>query len=287
MKKRRRINRIASYVFLTISTFIMVYPILFVLLGSFTTDERFQETLVFPIPNTFNIELFRSAIESLRTAYTITVLRILFYLVVNLSTGIIAGYIFSKLHFPGRNRLFILILSGMLMPAILMILPDFILMARFPLAGGNNILGQGGHGFFNEWQALILFGWVSPFAIFLLKQSFDMLPTEYEEAAKMDGAGLFTIIFRVYAPMLKPALVALVIMLSINIWNDYLWPSQAVISRSELYPIAVVLKYVYLGGSLYPSVMVIVLMAIWPPAILFFSLQRYFVQGLLASGIKG
>lgn len=288
MKKRNRILRIATYVFLSISTFIMAYPILFMVLGSFTTNDQFINTIFLPVPNTLNLRLFQDAFEAVSHAYVITLLRILFYVTVNLATALIAGYIFSKLRFPGRTRLFTLFLSGMLMPAILMLLPDFILMVRLPLAGGNNLLGLGGHGFFNEWQALFLFGWVSPFAIFLMKQSYDMLPTEYEEAAKMDGAGLFTIIFRVYGPMLKPPIVALVIIISVSIWNDYLWPSQAVVSRFDLYPIAVVLRDVTIGGgSLYPGMMVRVLMAIWPPALLFFALQRYFVQGLVASGIKG
>ncbi len=288
MKKRLLIRKIGIYTFLTISTFIMVYPILFMLLGSFTTDAQFQNTLFLPLPNTLNLHLFQSAFEAVQRPYLITLLRIGFYVTVNLVTALIAGYIFSKLRFPGRNRLFLLFLSGMLAPSILMLLPDFILMVRFPLAGGNNLLGQGGSGFFNNWFALFLFGWVSPFAIFLLKQSYDMLPTEYEEAAKMDGAGLFTIIFRVYGPLLKPSIVAFMIITTISVWNDYLWPSQAVISRNDLYPIAVALKDITIGGgSIYPGMMVRVLMAVWPPALIFFLLQRYFVQGLVATGLKG
>lgn len=288
MKRNYLVKKIATYGFLSVSSFIMVYPILFMLLGSFTTNQRFIDTLFLPVPNAFNIEMFKSAFMSVQHAYIVTLLRIVFYVIANLATGIMAGYIFSKLRFPGRNKLFLLFLSGLLMPSILMILPNFILMVRFPLAGGNNIIGQGGHGFFNEWPALILYGWVSPFAIFLLKQSFDMLPTEYEEAAKMDGANLFTIIFRIYGPLLKPAIVALTIIISVGYWNDYLWPSQAVISRMDLYPIAVALRDVYIGGAgLYPGSMVRVLMAVWPPALIFLFLQRYFVQGLVATGLRG
>ena len=83
------------------------------------------------------------------------------------------------------------------------------MMAWWPNTGGNNWLGQGGHGLIEDWRVLFIGGWVPPFAIFIFKQSFDMLPTEYEDAAKMDGAGIFTIIFRVYGPLLKPPIVAL------------------------------------------------------------------------------
>ena len=267
----------------------MIYPALFMALGAFTTPSRFEQTLFLPIPNTLNLRLFASLLDSgIGHSYLLTLIRVAFYVILNLSGGLIAGYIFSKLHFPGRNRLFLFFLSGMLVPSILLLLPDFIMMARFPLAGGNNIFGQGGVGFINNWPSLFAFGWVSPFAIFLLKQSFDMLPTEYEEAAKMDGAGFFTVIFRVYGPMLKPPIVALVIIVSVGIWNDYLWPLQSVISRPDLYTIAVVLKDVSVGGGyLGPGLMGEVLMAVWPPAVLYLFLQRYFVQGLLASGLKG
>ena len=102
----------------------------------------------------------------------------------------------------------------------------FLMVAWFPLAGGNNLFGQGGHGLVNDWRALFVFGWVPPLAIFLFKQSFDMLPNEYQDAAKLDGAGLFTIIFRVYAPLLKPPIAAMIVITCLSIWNDYLWPSS-------------------------------------------------------------
>jgi multiple sugar transport system permease protein len=222
-----------------------------------------------------------------------TLIRVLFYIFVTLSMGLIGGYIFSKLRFPGKNKVFLLFLSGMVMPGILMLVPMYLMMAWFPLAGGNNILGRGGHGFIGEWPVLFIFGWVPPFAIFLLKQSFDMLPTEYQDAAKIDGAGMFTIILRVYGPLLKPPIVALFIVTFLGIWNDYLWPSLTIAGHPEYYPIAYRIQSVILsdwspvGTTDYPAVMVRTFLATWPPAIVYFLLQRYFVQGLVASGLKG
>ena len=175
-----------------------------------------------------------------------------------------------------------------------MIVPQYLFMAWFPLAGGNNAWGQGGHGFIDQWPVLFIYGWVPAFAIFLLKQSFDMLPKEYEDAAKMDGAGLLTIIFRVYGPLLKPPLVALTIITFLSIWNDYLWPSLTIWSNPDLYPIAFKIRSISpsnawsaVGASHYPSIMIIYFLATWPPALVYFLLQRYFVQGMVASGIKG
>ena len=222
-----------------------------------------------------------------------TLQRCLFYITITLVVGMLGGYIFSKLRFPGKNKVFLLFLSGMVMPGILMIVPMYLLAAWFPFAGGNDWLGRGGHGFIGQWPVLFMYGWVPPFAIFLFKQSFDMLPTEYEEAAKMDGANMFTIIFRVYGPLLKPPIVVLIILGFLGVWNDYLWPSLTIAGHPEYYPIAyriqsvILSDYSPLGDIDYPALMVRTFLATWPPALVYFLLQRFFVQGLVASGLKG
>ena len=174
------------------------------------------------------------------------------------------------------------------MPNILMMVPMYLQMAWVPLAGRNNILGQGGHGFIREWPVLFVYSWVPPYALFLFKQSFDMLPSEYEDAAKMDGAGIWTILFRVYGPLLKPPIVALVIVVFLGVWNDYLWPSLTYSPYRDYAPITLRVQGIGLsGGGNYPAMFIQVFMASWPPAAVFFLFQRYFVQGLVASGLKG
>jgi len=294
MRKRRTLIRTLSYIYLSISSFIMIYPVLFMALGSFTTNERFLEATILPIPNTLNIPMFKRALGAgIWDSYVFTFYRCAFYITVTILVGLIGGYIFSKMQFPGKNRVFLLFLSGMVMPGILMLVPMYLQMAWFPLVGGNDILGRGGHGFIGEWPVLFVYGWVPPFAIFLLKQSYDMLPREYEDAAKVDGAGMFTIIFRLYAPLLKPPIVALIIVSFLGVWNDYLWPSMTIAGHPEYYPIAYRIQWVILsdwspvGTTNYPAVMVRTFLATWPPALVYFLLQRYFVQGLVASGLKG
>jgi multiple sugar transport system permease protein len=297
MRQREVLGKTLTYVFLIISSFIMIYPVLFMVLGTFTTNEQFMKAVILPIPNTLNLALFDRALAAgVGQAYLFTLLRVSFYIVITVVVGLIGGYIFSKMQFPGKNRVFLLLLSGMVMPGILMLVPSFLMMAWWPLAGGNNIFGQGGTGWIGTWQVLFIGGWVPPFAIFLLKQSFDMLPNEYEDAAKIDGAGIFTIIFRVYGPLLKPPIVVLVIFGFLGMWNDYLWPSLTVSGHPDLYPIALRIQSIVLtergvistiGATDYPSEMMRTFVATWPPALVYFLLQRYFVQGLVGSGLKG
>ncbi len=296
MKQRAVVTKTLSYIFLIISSFIMIYPVLFMALGTFTTNRRFLEAVFLPIPNTLNAEMFvRAWGAGAGEAYVFTLIRVAFYVIVTVLVGLIGGYIFSKMQFPGKNRVFLLFLSGMVMPGILMIVPAFLMMAWWPLAGGNNWLGQGGTGWIGKWQVLFIGGWVPVFAIFLLKQSFDMLPTEYEDAAKIDGAGLFTIIFQVYGPLLKPPIVVLIIFTFLGNWNDYLWPSLTVAGHPNLYPIALRMQSIILsdfsptpmGTTNFPAEMLRAFMATWPPAAVYFLLQRYFVQGLVGSGLKG
>jgi multiple sugar transport system permease protein len=293
MKRRNVILRTLSYIFLFLASFVMIYPVLFMALGTFTTNNRFLETVILPIPNTLNLDYFKAYFnQGLGRAYLVTLLRVAFYTVVTLGVGLTGGYIFSKMRFPGKNRVFLLFLSGMVMPGVLMLVPSYLMMAWWPFAGGNKLLG-GGHGFINEWPVLFIGGWVPVFAIFLLKQSFDMLPTEYEDAAKMDGAGMF-IIFRVYGPLLKPPIVALILITFLGSWNDYLWPQMTISGNVNWQPITLRMQYVFITGAFtplgvtdYPSNMIRSFLATFPPALVYFALQRYFVQGMVISGLKG
>jgi multiple sugar transport system permease protein len=292
MRRRIALGRIASYTFITITSLVMIYPVLFMVLGSFTTGERFIQTRILPIPNTLNLELFARGFLAVKDAYLVTLVRVGFYLLMNLMVGLVGGYVFSKLRFPGRNAAFLMLLMVMVMPAILMIVPQFLQMAWWPLAGGNNWLGQGGHGLIDAWPVLFAYGWVPPFAIFLLKQNYDMLPNELQEAAQLEGAGTGAIIFRVYGPLLKPAIAALVVITFLNVWNDYLWPSLTILGNEAWHPISFRIQNVSLrfwspaGGPNYPAAMVQYFMAMWPAAAVYFIFQRHLVQGL-AAGMKG
>jgi len=302
MTRRAQIVRALSYVFLCVSSLIMIWPVLYAFLGAFTTGERLSEAVLLPIPDTLNLRFFTRIFNQggdqpfntpVMRAYLFTLARCAFYVTLSVVVGLFGGYVFSKLRFPGRNKLFLLFLAGMVMPGIVMILPMFLMMARFPNAGGNNLFGQGGHGLIGDLRILFVFGWVPPLAIFLLKQAFDMVPNEYEDAAKIDGAGFLTVLYRIYWPLLKPPVVALIIITFLMMWNDYLWPSLTISDTGDFMPITLLLKGAVASnfggadGGPSPFSLIGVLLALWPPALVYFLLQRYFVQGMVASGLKG
>ena len=155
MVNRHTVGKTLGYIFLAVSNFVMICPALYMALGTFTSNDRINTTVYLPIPNAlldaFNLGILKSVWESLRQAHLVTMMRVGFYELVTVAVGLIDGYLFAKVRFPGRDQVFLLMLSGLVMPAILTILPQFILMARFPLVGGNDIWGQGGHGLAGEW----------------------------------------------------------------------------------------------------------------------------------------
>lgn len=296
MKQQGFLSTAILYGVLLITSATMIYPLVFMILGGFTTLTEYSRTTVMPIPSQIRFDEHMTLLQNdLWPSIRITLIRIAFYLVVNIIVSLLGGYAFSRLRFRGKNTMFMLFLTGLVIPEILTSLPTYMMLARFPLVGGNSIAGVGGHGFINEWPALFVLGWVNVFAIFLMKQSYDMLPIEYEEAARIDGAGFFTIIFRVYLPMLRPALVAIVVITFVGIWNDYYWPQLVVAGNKDLAPVALqVQRVIYSIATAqgfynypYPTIFAAATLAAVPPLLVYLFLQRYFVQGLAASGIKG
>jgi len=275
LKRQTRTARTLLYSVLIVATLLMVIPVF---------------TVVIPVVLLGGNLLDDALGGGLWQAVVFTLARCAFYVGLALLVGLLGGYTFSKLRFPGRDKIFLLFLSGMVMPQILMVLPNFVMMAWFPLAGGNNILGQGGHGLIGDWRVMFAFGWVPPFAIFLLKQAFDMLPGEYQDAARLDGAGVFTIIFRVYAPLLKPVLAALAIITFVNVWNDFLWPSVTLSPSLAFIPVALRIYGMFgatVSGPAGGNPALAILLTLLVPVLVFIWLQRYFVQGLTAMAPKG
>ena len=210
-------------------------------------------------------------------------------------TSALGGYTFARLRFPGRDKLFMLILAVMMIPGTVTLIPLFYVMVRWPLVGGNNILGQGGRGLYNTWWGLVLPGLFGPGTIFLLRQFFNTLPRELEDAARIDGCSEMGIWWRIAMPLSKPALITVFLLQFSQSWNGYMWP--LVITRTpNLYTLQVGLQifathtatqYMLLGEASRAGMQQAgAVLTILPIVALFLAGQRYFTSGIQLTGLK-
>jgi multiple sugar transport system permease protein len=206
-------------------------------------------------------------------------------------TSTLAGYAFGRLRFPGRNLLFGLVLATTMIPRSVIIIPLFTLLLHVPLAGGNNIFGMGGQGLYNSYAGLIIPQLVSAASIFLCRQFFQTLPSDLEDAARIDGCSELGIWLRVIMPLSWPVVTVVALFEFQVAWNDFLWP--LVISASEgLYTIQVglyTLSYVWTAFSEVGYMSLLLagsVIAVLPVITLFVIFQRQFVRGIALTGLK-
>ena len=190
-----------------------------------------------------------------------------------LSTAL-GAYAFARMNFPGRNLLFILLLATLMIPSHVTMIPTFILF---------NALG-----WVNSHYPLIVPAWFGgAFGTFLIRQFFLTVPLDYSDAAAIDGAGHFHIFTRLYVPLAKPVLATLALFTFMNHWNEFLLP-VIYLTDQEKMTLTVGLSFFRLQyNTLYHYLMAGTLLSIIPIFILFVLLQKYFVRGIVMSGIKG
>ena len=206
--------------------------------------------------------------------------------------ALIVGYVFARLKFWGREVIFFALLVSQMMPGVVTLAPTYIMMAHFPLVGGNNIFGQGGSGFLEQYPVLFILGLANVMAIFLMRMAMYSMPPDMEEAARIDGAGTLRIIFQIVAPIQKPMLAYIAITTGISVWNDWLTPFLYVNSKRPLPLAAAISKMTSLatgqaGVPQWPLIITLGLGLTFPCLVLFAYFQRYIVEGLASAAIKG
>ncbi len=223
---------------------------------------------------------------------TYTVTTIAYSLVTGLgatAVSALGGYAFGRLRFRGRRLLFAFLLSMAMIPGTVIVLPLFLVMIRFPLAGGNSIFGLGGSGFYNTFAGLILPGFAVTTTIFLARQFFVGLPRDLEMAARIDGASEWRIFTRVMLPLARPGLITVFVLQFQDSWNAYLWPT--VIANSQrLWTLQVGLESFQrlqagsFGGI--GSLQAGALLASVPIIVVFALAQKAFRRGITISGMQ-
>lgn len=193
-----------------------------------------------------------------------------------LVTSLMAGYVFAKYRFRGRNLLFALMIGTMFLPPIVTLIPLFRIISSMNL--GASLAG------------VILPNLANAFGIFLMRQFVLGVPDELIEAARLDGASEFRIVFTIIAPAVAPALAALALFAFVYHWNSYLWPLTILQGNSDQYPIVLSLSRLlsYNRTALNTNlVMAGATLAVLPPLVVFVFLQRFFVRTIVGSGITG
>lgn len=198
----------------------------------------------------------------------------------------LAAYTFAKRRFPGRDAIFVFMLGTLMIPGIVFLIPNYLILQHIPLFGGNDIMGNGGHGWLDSYWGLILPSAVSVWGIFFIRQYMKSIPDELLDAARIDGATEFRIYAQVVMPLSGPALAATAIGTFTANWNDFFWP-LLVISDPKLRTVQVGLALFFVKNrTSWDVVMAGSVLATLPVLIVFLIFQRYFIRGIALTGMK-
>jgi multiple sugar transport system permease protein len=291
---RRHGDTLGVHAVLIAGSVAMAYPLLYSLVAGVSTRQEIAAAAFMPIPHHLNLAALPTIFggDYFPVLFRNTTIRALWYGFWPILLALLSGYAFARLRFPGRRVAFLLLLASLMVPGQVSIVPLYIMVTRWPLIGGNDLFGQGGTGMLNTWWALLALGLVNVYAIFLIKQSIEAVPMEYDEAARSDGANVLRIIFQIHLPMLKPVIATLVILAMISTWNDFWTPLIFTLDNRDLATIALgVANYgsYSIGGpqGTSPTFFLATAAAMLPPIAIYLFFQRYLVQGFAMVGIKG
>jgi len=263
------------YAVLGIGLVLVVTPFVWMLLGSFKTEGELRANPPTWWPQNPTLDNFRELFTRLDFTqfFANSVVVAVVVTLGNLVFCSMLGYAFAKIDFWGRTWLFRLVLATLMIPGMVTLVPLFVLVSNL--------------GMVNTYWGLILPFLAGPFGVFLMRQFIQGIPDELVDAARVDGAGEFRIFLRVVLPLCKPALATLAILTFLASWNNFLWP-LVVSSTEDMYtlPVALALYSVGQNATQYGLLLAGSVVVLLPILIVFFALQRHFVQGLATTGLK-
>ncbi|RPJ29002.1 MAG: carbohydrate ABC transporter permease [Chloroflexi bacterium] len=292
-KFRRMLPRLLTLLLLSAVAIISLFPLYWLFVTALTpasTTVRMPPQIIPKNPTLENIvDMIRISgtgeLNVLGTGWIIRMPRMLIWFINTtfialFSTGFhvffdaMAGYAFAKRRFPGSRVLFWMILAALMIPGQVTLVPLFLMITKMDLV--------------NSYSGVILPGLADVIGIFLLKQFMQTIPTELEEAARVDGASEWTIFIKIIMPLSVPALAVTAIFAFQRYWNSFLWP-LIVLQDPDLFTLQVGLSYIHTSefGTNYGLLMAGAALAAVPMIIFFFAFQKYFMQGLRIGAIKG
>ena len=281
LERPRRKASLAGAIVLTLIllvTVIAAFPLVWMVLTSLKTP---QETMSVPpvwIPATPSLDAYRKVASVLnlgRSFFNSAVIALVTTAAIDV-TSLMAGYAFAKYEFRFRDPLFALLIATMFLPPIVTLIPLYRIVGYLGLSA--------------SLAGVIAPNLANAFGIFLMRQFIKGVPNDLIEAARLDGASEFRLLFQIVAPAVFPALAALTLFAFVYHWNSYLWPLTVLEGASDQYPIVVSLSRLlsYNRGAMNTGlVMAGATLAVLPPMFLFVLLQRFLVDSIVSSGVNG
>ena len=275
------IKKIGLYFVLVLLALISVGPFLWLL--STAVKSQGENIFQYPpqfIPETFTWANFTGVWQKIPfPTYIINSFIVAFFIVVlNLILSSLAAFPLARMEFRGKNFFFYAVLATIMIPFQVIMVPVYLMILRLNLVdSSSNLAGYAG---------LILPFAVNAFGIFLMRQAFFAIPKELEEAAIIDGCSVFDVWWRIFLPLVKPALATLTIFTFAGAWSEFLWPS-IVLSKQEMYTLPVGLNHlqgVFSANWRYIAAGAIISMI--PILIFFLMLQKYFIGGTMQGAVK-
>ena len=266
---------VTVYAILTLVAVITILPYLWTMMNSFKTIDNFYQDPYNLIPWNFVLEPYENAINIGRVgiylknsfAYAAVVLA------VQLLVNSLAAYAFARIHFKGRDALFIAFLATMMLPGSITLIPTYVLVYSIGLA--------------DTFVGVVIPSFAGAFGVFLLRQFFLNIPTELEDAALIDGAGRFRIYWQIIIPLAKPAMITLGVFIVLAEWQSFIWP-LVVLTDYQKYPVTVGLALFRDEGQVYwPQVLAGSVIGSLPLIAIFLVAQKFLIGGITLSGLKG
>ena len=269
----KRLSNFSGYALLVLGSLGMGFPLLWMFFTSLKPFAVIFELKVLPqaaTPDKYREVLFktpfpRRVLNSLIVA-GITTLSVLFF-------DSLVGYTLAKLRFPGKGIIFVLILSTLMVPTEMLIIPWYVMSSEY--------------GWSNTYWGLLFPGVISAFGVFLLKQFFETLPTDLLDAGRIDGLNEFGVFWRIAFPLVRPALAALGIFTFLGNWNAFLWPLIVVqTANMRTVPVGVAL-FSSEASTAWNLIMAASSLAVLPVLLVFLFFQRQIIEGVVLTGVKG
>ncbi|MBI4048153.1 MAG: carbohydrate ABC transporter permease [Devosia nanyangense] len=272
------LSRAIIFTLIILASVVAAFPLVWMVLTSLKTP---QETMAVPpvwFPASPNLDAYWQVADviSVGRSFLNSAIIAVFTTGAILVTSLMAGYAFAKYKFRGRNLLFSVLIATMFLPPIVTLIPLYRIVGYLGLNA--------------SLAGIIVPNLANAFGIFLMRQFIKGVPDELIDAARMDGASELKIVFQIVAPSVVPAIAALALFAFVYHWNSYLWPLTVLQGNTDQYPIVISLSRLlsYNRGAMNTGlVMAGATLAVLPPLILFVFLQRFFVDSIVATGVKG